>query len=242
MTNVDKIKLLEEKRARVELGGGPEAIKKQHNAGKKTARERINMLLDDNSFVEMDVFVETGSVDFGMQNKKVPGDGVVTGYGTIDSRPVYIAAQDFTVIGGSLGEAHARKITKAMDMAMKMGTPFITINDSGGARIHEGINALSGYGDIFLRNTKASGVIPQISLIMGPCAGGACYSPAITDFIFMVENQGQMYITGNQVIKAVTGEDECTATKSLLGVFEKAAKYDFTELKEERLKKYENID
>jgi len=207
MTNVDKIKLLEEKRARVELGGGPEAIKKQHNAGKKTARERINMLLDDNSFVEMDVFVETGSVDFGMQNKKVPGDGVVTGYGTIDSRPVYIAAQDFTVIGGSLGEAHARKITKAMDMAMKMGTPFITINDSGGARIHEGINALSGYGDIFLRNTKASGVIPQISLIMGPCAGGACYSPAITDFIFMVENQGQMYITGNQVIKAVTGED-----------------------------------
>jgi acetyl-CoA carboxylase carboxyltransferase component len=207
MTNADKIKQLEEKRIKVELGGGTAAIQKQHNAGKKTARERVNMLLDADSFIEMDVFVETHSTDFGMQNKKVSGDGVVTGYGTIDNRPVYIAAQDFTVIGGSLGEAHAKKITKVMDMAIKNGTPFITVNDSGGARIHEGINALSGYGDIFLRNTKASGVIPQISLIMGPCAGGACYSPAICDFIFMVENQGQMYITGNQVIKAVTGED-----------------------------------
>jgi len=207
MTNVDKINQLNEKRARVEIGGGKEAIDKQHKAGKKTARERINMLLDENSFVEMDVFVETSSRDFGMQEKKVPGDGVVTGYGTIDGRPVYVAAQDFTVIGGTLGEAHAKKIVKAMDMAMKTGVPFIQINDSGGARIHEGINALSGYGDIFLRNTLASGVIPQISLIMGPCAGGACYSPAITDFIFMVENTGQMYITGNQVIKAVTGED-----------------------------------
>ncbi len=207
MTNAEKLEQLRERRAKAELGGGIDAIEKQHKAGKKTARERLDILLDDNSFVEMDVFVESSSMDFGMQNKKVPGDGVVTGYGTIDGRPVYVAAQDFTVIGGTLGEAHAKKIVKVQDMAIKMGTPFISINDSGGARIHEGINALSGYGDIFLRNTLASGVIPQISLIMGPCAGGACYSPAITDFIFMVENQGQMYITGNQVIKAVTGED-----------------------------------
>ena len=207
MTNAEKLEQLRERRAKAELGGGIDAIEKQHKAGKKTARERLDILLDDNSFVEMDVFVESSSMDFGMQNKKVPGDGVVTGYGTIDGRPVYVAAQDFTVIGGTLGEAHAKKIVKVQDMAIKMGTPFISINDSGGARIHEGINALSGYGDIFLRNTLASGVIPQISLIMGPCAGGACYSPAITDFIFMVENQGQMYITGNQVIKAVRGED-----------------------------------
>ena len=207
MANVDKINQLKQKREKVELGGGIEAIEKQHKAGKKTARERIDILLDKGSFVETDVFFETRSIDFGMQNKKVPGDGVVTGYGTIDGRPVYVAAQDFTVIGGTLGEAQAKKIVKVMDMSMKTGCPFISINDSGGARIHEGINALSGYGDIFLRNTLASGVIPQISLVMGPCAGGACYSPAITDFIFMVEEKGQMYITGNQVVKAVTGED-----------------------------------
>ena len=159
MANVDKINQLMLKRENVELGGGKEAIEKQHKAGKKTARERIEILLDKGSFVETDVFFETRSTDFGMQNKKVPGDGVVTGYGTIDGRPVYVAAQDFTVIGGALGEAQAKKIVKVMDMAMKTGCPFISINDSGGARIHEGIDALSGYGDIFLRNTLASGVI-----------------------------------------------------------------------------------
>ena len=206
MTDSSKLKELYEKREAVEAGG-KDAVEKQHQKGKLTARERIHMLLDTNSFVEMDVFVETSSSDFGMDKKRIPGDGVVTGYGTINGRPVYLASQDFTVIGGTLGEAHAAKISKAMDMAIKMGTPFISINDSGGARIQEGIDALNGYGDIFLRNTHASGVIPQISLIMGPCAGGACYSPAITDFIFMVENTGQMYITGNQVVKAVTGED-----------------------------------
>lgn len=207
MANVDKINQLNLKREKLNLGGGAEAIKKQHDSGKKTARERIEFLLDEASFVETDVFFESRSTDFGMQNKKVSGDGAVTGYGTIGGRPVCVAAQDFTVIGGTLGEAQAKKISKIMDMAVKTGCPFIQINDSGGARIHEGIDALSGYGDIFLRNTKASGLIPQISLIMGPCAGGACYSPAITDFIFMVENKGQMYITGNQVVKAVTGED-----------------------------------
>jgi acetyl-CoA carboxylase carboxyltransferase component len=207
MASSDKIVELYRRKEAVEAGGGINAIEKQHERGKLTARERINMLLDSGSFVEMDVFVETRSAEFGMDKKRIPGDGVVTGYGTIDGRPVYLASQDFTVIGGTLGEAHALKISKAMDMAMKMGTPFISINDSGGARIQEGIDALNGYGDIFLRNTHASGVIPQISIIMGPCAGGACYSPAITDFIFMVENTGQMYITGNQVVKAVTGED-----------------------------------
>ncbi len=207
MATSDKINELIERKEKVEMGGGEAAIGKQHGKGKKTARERIEGIVDEGSFVELDVFVETRSTDFGMEKKKTPGDGVVTGYATIDGRPVYLAAQDFTVIGGTLGEAHAQKICKVMDMAVKMGTPFIGINDSGGARIHEGINALSGYGDIFLRNTHASGVIPQISLIMGPCAGGACYSPAITDFIFMVEKTGQMYITGNSVVKAVTGED-----------------------------------
>lgn len=172
-----------------------------------TARERIQALFDENSFVEIDTFVETRSIDFDMQKKKVPGDGVVTGYGSIDGRLVFVAAQDFTVIGGSLGEMHAAKITKVMDMAMKMGAPFISINDSGGARIEEGIDALKGFGDIFYRNTLASGVIPQISVIMGPCAGGAVYSPAITDFIFMVDKTSQMFITGPQVIKSVTGED-----------------------------------
>lgn len=207
MAGTDKINELYEKRKKLELGGGSEKIEKRHNAGRMTARERIDMLIDEGSFAELDSFVETRCTDFGMQKKRIPGDGVVTGYGTINGRPVYLSSQDFTVIGGSLGEAHANKIVKAMDMAVKMGVPFISINDSGGARIHEGIHALTGYADIFLRNTHASGVIPQISVIMGPCAGGACYSPAITDFIFMVENQGQMYITGNEVVKAVTGED-----------------------------------
>ena len=207
MGTSDKISELLRRKEAVLLGGGSDAIDTQHKKGKLTARERIEKLVDEGSFVETDVFVESRSTDFGMDKKKMPGDGVVTGYATIGGRPVYLAAQDFTVIGGTLGEAHAKKIAKVMDMAVKMGTPFISINDSGGARIHEGINALSGYGDIFLRNTHASGVIPQISVIMGPCAGGACYSPAITDFIFMVEKTGQMYITGNQVVKAVTGED-----------------------------------
>lgn len=207
MKTTDKINELRERKEKIEMGGGPERIAKQHESGKMTARERIKMLFDENSFVEIDAFVETRSIEFGMQAKKIPGDGVVTGYGTIDGRLVYVSSQDFTVIGGSLGEMHARKITKVMDMAMKMGAPFISMNDSGGARIEEGLDALSGYGDIFYRNTIASGVIPQISVIMGPCAGGAVYSPAITDFIFMVKNTSQMFITGPQVIKAVTGED-----------------------------------
>ena len=207
MDRVDRISLLHEKKAQLEQGGGAEKITKQHESGKMTARERIEALFDENSFVEIDAFVETKGIDFDMQKKKVPGDGVVTGYGSVNGRLVFISSQDFTVIGGSLGEMHAKKITKVMDMAMKMGVPFISINDSGGARIEEGIDALKGFGDIFFRNTLASGVIPQISVIMGPCAGGAVYSPAITDFVFMVEKTSQMFITGPQVIKAVTGED-----------------------------------
>lgn len=207
MANIDKINELHAKKESISLGGGADRIAKQHESGKKTARERLNLLFDENSFVEIDAFVETRSIEFGMQKKKVPGDGVVTGYGTVNGRLVFVSSQDFTVIGGSLGEMHAKKITKVMDMAMKMGAPFISINDSGGARIEEGIDSLSGFGDIFFRNTLASGVIPQISVIMGPCAGGAVYSPAITDFIFMVEKTSQMFITGPQVIKAVTGED-----------------------------------
>lgn len=207
MSTIDKINELKKRKEQLELGGGADKIEKQHQSGKMTARERISMLLDEGSFVEIDAFVETRSIDFDMQKKKVPGDGVVTGYGTIDGRLVYLSLQDFTVIGGSLGEMHAKKITKVMDMAVKMGAPFISINDSGGARVEEGIDALSGYGDIFFRNTLASGVIPQISVIMGPCAGGAVYSPAITDFIFMVQNTSYMFITGPQIIKSVTGED-----------------------------------
>lgn len=207
MATMDKINLLQSKKEKLEQGGGADRIAKQHESGKMTARERIDRLFDSNTFVEMDAFVETRAIDFDMQKKKVSGDGVVTGYGNIDGRLVFVSSQDFTVIGGSLGEAHARKITKVMDMAVKMGAPFISINDSGGARIEEGIDSLCGYGEIFYRNTLASGVIPQISVIMGPCAGGAVYSPAITDFIFMVEKTSNMFITGPQVIKAVTGED-----------------------------------
>ena len=204
----DKVAKLKEKtKALLKADGNDTGTQKQHAAGKLTARERIDLLFDANSFVEVDAFVEARSTGYSFEAKKVPGDGVVTGYGTIDGRPVYVASQDFTVIGGSLGEAHANKIVKVMDMAVKMGTPFISINDSGGARIQEGITALAGYGDIFLRNTRASGVIPQISLIMGPCAGGAVYSPGITDFIFMVSNTSFMCVTGASVVKAVTGED-----------------------------------
>lgn len=207
MATFDKVNDLRQKKERLKAGGGESKVAKQHESGKKTARERLGMLLDEGSFVEVDAFVETRGIDFGMQKKKVPGDGVVTGYGTVDGRLVFVSAQDFTIIGGSLGEMHAKKITKVMDMAMKMGAPFISINDSGGARIEEGIDALGGFGDIFLRNTLASGVIPQISVIMGPCAGGAVYSPAITDFVFMVDKTSHMFITGPSVIKAVTGED-----------------------------------
>lgn len=207
MTTIDKINQLQSKKEQLELGGGADKVAKQHESGKMTARERIGKLFDSGTFVEMDAFVETRAIDFDMQKKKISGDGVVTGYGNINGRLVFVSSQDFTVIGGSLGEAHARKITKVMDMAVKMGAPFISINDSGGARIEEGIDSLCGYGEIFYRNTLASGVIPQISVIMGPCAGGAVYSPAITDFIFMVEKSSYMFITGPQVIKAVTGED-----------------------------------
>ncbi|HHW49278.1 MAG TPA: methylmalonyl-CoA carboxyltransferase [Clostridiaceae bacterium] len=207
MTTTDKLTELRNRKQKIEQGGGAAKIEKQHAAGKMTARERLKKLFDTGSFIEIDPFVETRSIEFDMQKKKIPGDGVVTGYGSIDGRLVFASSQDFTVIGGSLGEMHAKKITKVMDMAMKMGAPFISINDSGGARIEEGIDALSGFGDIFFRNTLASGVIPQISVIMGPCAGGAVYSPAITDFVFMVEKTSQMFITGPQVIKAVTGED-----------------------------------
>ncbi|MFA9422263.1 MAG: acyl-CoA carboxylase subunit beta [Sedimentibacter sp.] len=197
---------LKELNEKIQQGGGQKAIDKQHDSGKLTARERILKLLDDGSFVEIDAFVEHRCVNFSMEKKKIPGEGVVTGYGTVDGRLVYIFAQDFTVIGGSLGEMHAAKIVKAQEMALKVGAPIIGINDSGGARIQEGVDALSGYGKIFFNNTIASGVIPQISVIMGPCAGGAVYSPAITDFIFMVQNTSKMFITGPNVIETVTGE------------------------------------
>ena len=207
MGTVDKLTELQYRRSQIEKGGGEAKIKKQHEANKLTARERICKLLDEGSFVEIDAFVTHRCADFGMDCVEAPGEGVVTGYGTVDGRLTYVYAQDFTVIGGSLGEMHAKKICKVMDMAAKMGAPIIGMNDSGGARIQEGIDALSGFGEIFFRNTRNSGVIPQISVIMGPCAGGAVYSPAITDFIFMVEKTSQMFITGPQVIKSVTGED-----------------------------------
>ncbi|MCE1195605.1 methylmalonyl-CoA carboxyltransferase [bacterium] len=203
----DKLKGLEERRAKVLAGGGPKRVAAQHAKGKKTARERIEALVDQGSFVELDAFVEHRCTDLGMADVEAPGEGAVIGYGTVNGRMVYLFAQDFTVIGGSLGEMHAAKICKAMDMAVKVGCPCIGINDSGGARIQEGVDALSGYGDIFYRNTLASGVVPQISVIMGPCAGGAVYSPALTDFVFMTEGSSNMFITGPQVIKAVTGED-----------------------------------
>lgn len=207
MSREEKLAKLAKKRQQVLEGGGQKRIDKQHQSGKMTARERINMLLDEGSFVELDQFVVHRGTEFGMQDVVAPGEGVVTGYGTVEGRLVYLYAQDFTVSGGSLGEMHAAKICKVMDLALKMGAPFIGINDSGGARIQEGIDALNGYGEIFKRNTLASGVIPQISVIMGPCAGGAVYSPALTDFIFMTDKTSQMFITGPQVIKSVTGEE-----------------------------------
>jgi len=201
------VKELEEKRKKVLAMGGEKAVEKQHAKGKLTARERIELLLDEGSFVEIDRFVEHRCTEFGMEKVYLPADGVVTGYGTINGRLVFVYSQDFTVRGGSLGEMHAKKMCKVMDMAMEVGAPIIGINDSGGARIQEGVDSLSGYGNIFFRNTRASGVIPQISIIVGPTAGGAVYSPALMDFIFMVKKIGIMHITGPQVIKAVTGEE-----------------------------------
>lgn len=205
--NMNKLEKLLAYKEEIALGGGIDRIEAQHKAGKLTARERMEILFDKDSFVELDVFVSHRCHNFDMDEKKAPGDGVVTGYGTVDGRLVYAYAQDFTVLGGSLGEYHAEKIVKVQKLAMKMGAPIVGMNDSGGARIQEGVNALSGFGKIFYNNTIASGVIPQISVIMGPCAGGAVYSPAITDFIFMVDKTSQMFITGPQVIKTVTGEE-----------------------------------
>jgi propionyl-CoA carboxylase beta chain len=198
---------LRRRRGEAEVGGGDERVRRQHKAGKKTARERLDLLLDPGSFVELDQFVVHQSHDFGMEEQRILGDGVVTGSGRIHRRPVFVFAQDFTVFGGSLSEAYARKICKVMDLAMKVGVPMIGLNDSGGARIQEGVVSLAGYADIFLRNTLASGVIPQISAIMGPCAGGAVYSPAITDFVLMVKNTSYMFVTGPDVIRAVTHEE-----------------------------------
>jgi propionyl-CoA carboxylase beta chain len=188
-------------------GGGLDRIKRQHEAGKLTARERIELLLDPGSFIEMDRLKTHRCTDFDMDKRKIPGDGVITGYGTVDGRQIFVFAQDFTVFGGSLSGAYAEKVCKVMDLAMKTGCPVVGVNDGGGARIQEGVVSLAGYGDIFLRNVLASGVIPQISAIMGPCAGGACYSPAMTDFIFMVENTSYMFITGPDVIRTVTHEE-----------------------------------
>lgn len=202
----DKLQQLIEKRQKIEEAGGAKRVQKQHDSGKLTARERMNILFDENTFVELDAFVKHRCTNFDMASLDAPAEGVITGYGKVDGRLVYAFAQDFTVVGGSLGEMHAAKIVKVMDLALKMGAPCVGMNDSGGARIQEAVDALKGYGSIFFRNTISSGVIPQISIIMGPCAGGAVYSPAITDFIFMVENTSQMFITGPQVIKAVTGE------------------------------------
>jgi propionyl-CoA carboxylase beta chain len=207
MSNHHKIQELRQLKAKTRQGGGEERIAVQHGRGRMTARERIDLFLDKGSFREVDAFVEHRTSDFGLDRKKFLGDSVVTGWGTIDDRLVYVFSQDFTVFGGSLGEVHAEKVCKIMDMAMKNGAPLIGLNDSGGARIQEGVVSLGGYADIFLRNTLASGVIPQISAIMGPCAGGAVYSPALTDFIFMVRNSSYMFVTGPNVVKAVTHEE-----------------------------------
>ena len=201
------IKELEKKANAAKLGGGEDRIKKQHAKGKLTARERLEILLDEDSFQEWDMFVEHRAVDFDMEKQKIPGDGVVTGYGKINGRLVYVFSQDFTVFGGSLSEAHAEKICKVMDHAVRNGAPLIGLNDSGGARIQEGVVSLGGYAEVFQRNVLASGVIPQISLVMGPCAGGAVYSPAMTDFIVMVEDSSYMFVTGPDVVKTVTHEE-----------------------------------
>src|SRR5689334_5407942 len=205
---------LEEKRAAARLGGGERRVASQHAKGRLTARERVELLLDPGSFEEWDMFVEHRSSDFGMAEQKIPGDGVITGHGTVNGRLVFVFSQDFTVFGGSLSEAHAEKICKIMDQALRVGAPVIGLNDSGGARIQEGVASLAGYAEVFQRNVLASGVVPQISLIMGPCAGGAVYSPAMTDFIFMVKDSSYMFVTGPDVVKTVTHE---TVTHEELG-------------------------
>src|SRR5712672_52590 len=210
----DMLKELERRRAAARLGGGQRRIEAQHAKGKLTARERIDALLDPGSFEEYDMFVEHRSIDFGMETQKIPGDGVVTGHGTINGRLVYVFSQDFTVFGGALSGMHAAKICKVMDNAMKVGAPVLGLNDSGGARIQEGVDSLAGYADVFQKNVLASGVIPQISMVMGPCAGGAVYSPAMTDFIFMVKDSSYMFVTGPDVVKTVTHE---TVTQEELG-------------------------
>jgi len=214
MQQEDRMEILRDRLARARLGGGEDRIARQHEAGKLTARERIDALLDPGSFQELDALVVHRNRDFGMEKKQIPGDGVVTGHGRIDGRPVFVFSQDFTVFGGSLSETFAEKVCKVMDLSMKTGVPMIGLNDSGGARIQEGVVSLAGYADIFLRNTLASGVVPQISAIMGPCAGGAVYSPAITDFTIMVEGSSYMFITGPDVIREVTHEE---VTKEKLG-------------------------
>ncbi|MEM9692047.1 MAG: carboxyl transferase domain-containing protein, partial [Myxococcota bacterium] len=213
-THAQKLERLGALNDQAMAGGGPERVERQHKAGKLTARERIDLFVDPGSFVELDRLKTHRSTDFGMEKQKYLGDGVVTGYGKVDGRKVFVFAQDFTVVGGSLSSAHAEKICKVMDLAMKVGAPVVGLNDSGGARIQEGVASLGGYADIFLRNTLASGVVPQLSAIMGPCAGGAVYSPAITDFIVMVESSSYMFITGPEVTKTVTGEE---VTKEELG-------------------------
>src|SRR5213595_1489647 len=209
-----KLDQLRERAQQAETGGGAARVDKQHAAGKMTARERVEFLLDEGTFQEFDKLVEHRSRDFGLESQIYPGDGVITGHGLIDGRKVFVFAQDFTIFGGSLSETHAEKICKVLDLAMKVGAPVVGLNDSGGARIQEGVVSLGGYADIFLRNTLASGVVPQISAIMGPCAGGAVYSPAITDFILMVKKTSYMFVTGPDVIRTVTHEE---VTKEKLG-------------------------
>src|SRR6202047_881486 len=210
----DILRQLDEKRAAARAGGGAKRVEAQHKKGKLTARERLEVLLDEGSFEEWDMFVEHRSADFGMAEQKIPGDGVVTGYGTINGRLVFVFSQDFTVFGGSLSEAHAEKICRIMDQALKVGAPVIGLNDSGGARIQEGGASLGGYAEVFERNVLASGVVPQISMVMGPCAGGAVYSPAMTDFIFMVKDTSYLFVTGPDVVKTVPHE---TVTQEELG-------------------------
>src|SRR5690625_3262280 len=203
----EKVERLKQKRKDAQKGGGERRIRRQHDKGKLTARERISLLLDEDTFEEIDPFVAHRNHKFGLDEKKIAGDGVVTGFGKIHGRPLYVFSQDFTVIGGSLSETHAEKICKIMDLALKNGVPVIGLNDSGGARIQEGVSSLGGYAEVFWRNSMASGVVPQLSAVMGPCAGGAVYSPALTDFIFMVKDSSYMFVTGPNVVKTVTHEE-----------------------------------